>query len=615
MSSLFIELKRRNVFRVGAAYLVGGWILLQVSDALFPALNLPEWTTRFVVGLVVLGFPVALIMAWAFEVTPEGVKRDSGDSSVSESSSHRLNIATLIGVGIVIALVVWQRVDQPISQSQPASEITVTELAPSIAVLAFENMSPDPENAFFAEGISEEILNVLAGIDGLEVASRTSAFSFANSDTPIPEIASALSVNHVLEGSVRKQGVRVRITAQLIDASNDKHLWSDTYDRELDDIFVVQEEIAEAISAALLGALGMSQVKVDAPTKDLVAYELFLSGRSHFYQRGNKGLNRAITDLTAAVARDPEFAAAWSFLGAAHNTLLGYGSFDDDSIAEHTRLAGEAAEEALQLDPDQALAVAIQAQIRDEEDRVGGRVLMRQALEMAPDNAGLTMWLGSDYFKAGHLAKALPLFKRAVELDPLSGINNGTLGLGLLMAGERGKAREHLLRAFDLGWGGSTEMLYIDYMHTGEFDKAYGFRKRDIDRSKENLSADEYADYEMVARRMSENNITVEELLDLETALSQKYEYQVGFYSEYLLLGDIDRVIEMSLEIPSMFPHYPMRTAFGPAGRPMVEHPRFLEVGEHFGYLPIWEAEGYPLDCEMVEDDLGKHLSCPNWPE
>ena len=183
------------------------------------------------------------------------------------------------------------------------------------------------------------------------------------------------------------------------------------------------------------------------------------------------------------------------------------------------------------------------------------------------------------------------------------------------MAGQRDKAREHFLRAFDLGWGGSTEMLYIDYMHTGEFDKAYEFRRRGIDRNKETLDPAEYAAYDTVARRMSENSITVEELRDLESELFTKFEYQVGFYSEYLILGEIDRVMDMSLEIPKMFPHYPMRTAFGPAGRPMVEHPRFLEVGEHFGYLPIWEAEGYPLDCELVEDDLGKHLSCQNWPE
>ena len=181
MSSLFTELKRRNVFRVGAAYLVGGWILLQVADALFPALNLPEWTTRFVVGLVVLGFPVALLIAWAFEVTPEGVKRDKGDAIASESSSKRLDMATLVGVAIVIVLFVWQQMNPPAATEEPldntfAGEITVTSMAPSVAVLAFENMSPDPENAFFAEGISEEILNVLAGVKGLKVASRTSAF-------------------------------------------------------------------------------------------------------------------------------------------------------------------------------------------------------------------------------------------------------------------------------------------------------------------------------------------------------------------------------------------------------------------------------------------------------
>ena len=190
MSSLFTELKRRNVFRVAAAYAVGGWILLQVSDALFPALNLPDWTTRLVAGLIVLGLPVALIMAWMFEVTPDGVKRDTGVAGVSVSSSRRLDIATLVGVAIVIVLVVWQEIDSMPAARVFDGEITVTASAPSLAVLAFENMSPDAENAYFAEGISEEILNVLASVKGLKVASRTSAFSFANTDTPIPEIAS-----------------------------------------------------------------------------------------------------------------------------------------------------------------------------------------------------------------------------------------------------------------------------------------------------------------------------------------------------------------------------------------------------------------------------------------
>ncbi len=175
MSNLFTELKRRNVLCVAAAYLVGGWIIIQTGDALFPALNLPDWTTRFAAGLVVLGFPIALILAWAFEVTPEGVKRDTGESTAGESSSKRLDIATLIGVGIVVVLIAWQKMDKPAVDQVYDSEITVTELTPSVAVLAFENMSPDPDNAYFAEGISEEILNVLAGIDGLKVASRTSA--------------------------------------------------------------------------------------------------------------------------------------------------------------------------------------------------------------------------------------------------------------------------------------------------------------------------------------------------------------------------------------------------------------------------------------------------------
>jgi len=270
--SFFDELKRRNVFRVGIAYLIGGWLVIQVADIVLENIGAPAWVMKAILLLTVLGFLVALFFAWAFEATPEGIKRESEidrSQSITRVTGRKLDRSIIVMLVIALAYFVWE---SRVSDRAPVSVSTDA----SVAVLAFENMSPDPENAFFAEGISEEILNVLAAVDGLRVASRTSAFSFADSDTPIPEIASQLDVAHVLEGSVRKQGMRVRITAQLIDASNDAHLWSDTYDRDLDDIFAVQEEIAVAISAALMGALGMDQITVAAPTDDIAAYELFL---------------------------------------------------------------------------------------------------------------------------------------------------------------------------------------------------------------------------------------------------------------------------------------------------------------------------------------------------
>ncbi len=617
MSSLFSELKRRNVLRVGAAYLVGGWILIQTADALFPALNLPDWSTRLVAGLIVLGMPVALIMAWAFEVTPDGVKRDTGESLASESSGKRLDIATLVGVVIVVALFALQKLDQPAIDQVYDSEITVTELAPSVAVLAFKNMSPDPDNAYFAEGISEEILNVLAGIKGLRVASRTSAFSFAETNTPIPEIASQLNVNHVLEGSVRKQGMRVRITAQLIDASNDKHLWSGTYDRKLDDIFAVQEEIANAIGAALLGALGMDTVSVRAPTKDMVAYELFLSGRKFFYQRGSEELARSIVDLSAAVARDPEFAEAWSFLAAAQSISTGYSSFSDAEVQEKNALASAAAAQALQLDPNQALAVAIQGHVLEIGDNLAALDLFRQAAIMAPNDAGIQMWLADSLFRvAGNLSESLPLYERAVELDPLSGINQGVAGIAYLMAGQRDKGREHIRRANAAGWRAASGMLLMDLLHTGEGEQVVDLIETQLTAvDNETLTADYVKGMLSVWRRIVASQITGDELEEIEA--SWKVRFPDSFFvAEYLAVGDLDRFFDSMTNNLSLTKHYFfMRFAYAPAGRVLVEHPRFLDVAEQIGVLPVWKELGYPFDCDLVNDEIGEHLKCANWPE
>jgi TolB-like protein/Flp pilus assembly protein TadD len=472
--SFYSELKRRNVFRVAAAYAVGGWVLIQIGDAFFPALNLPEWTTRLVAGLVVLGFPVALIFAWAFEVTPDGVKRESEadhDSSAARASAHKLDIATLVGVVLVAVIFAYQQfiASPPVPGSTPGlatatqgvtAETVDGDVAPSIAVLAFNNMSPDPDNAYFAEGISEEILNVLAGVEGLRVASRTSAFSFAGTDTPITEIAAQLDVANVLEGSVRKQGMRVRITAQLIDARTDTHLWSDTYDRDLDDIFAVQEEIANAITDAMRDALGVQSVSVDAPTDDLAAYELFLHGRQLFFER-NEALNTAIESLQAAVERDPEFAEAWAYLAAAALVAPGY---DTDYDRERALpIATEAAARALALDPDNAQAIAVQANLLEEDGEILDSIRgYRHAIELAPNDSSAVMWLAGTLDGFGYLAEATELAERAYQLDPLVGIVNGTLGIMYRHQGRDELAAPRLRKAEQLGWGGHI-LMEIQY--------------------------------------------------------------------------------------------------------------------------------------------------------
>ena len=269
MASVWGELKRRNVVRVAIAYVIIAWLILQVGDTLAPALYLDEWVNTVLAFFLILGFPIALFFAWAFEITPQGVKKEKDvdrSQSITHITGRKFDYLIIAALALALGYFAFDKFVLDASRDAELVRTTTEALTEqvaesgdaetsdkSIAVLAFDNLSPDADNAYFAEGISEEILNVLAGIDGLTVTSRTSAFSFRGGDTPIPEIARQLGVAHVLEGSVRKQGTRVRITAQLIDAATDTHVWSDSYDRELSDIFVVQEEIAQSITTAMQG--------------------------------------------------------------------------------------------------------------------------------------------------------------------------------------------------------------------------------------------------------------------------------------------------------------------------------------------------------------------------
>ena len=463
--SLFTELKRRNVFRVALSYLVVGWLALQVFDVLVNTLELPAVWGRGVLALLLVGFIPVMVFAWVYQLTPEGLKRDTGGSEEDAASTAQMAKKLNVVVIVLLTLAIVMMVVNPLgrekaapadpgvleSDTPTAGTGAVPEVAqpvqapPSVAVLAFENMSPDAENAYFAEGISEEILNLLASIEGLQVASRTSAFSFSGTDTPIPLIAEQLDVANILEGSVRRQGNRVRITAQLIDAGTDKHLWSDTFDRQLDDIFAVQEEIARAIASELESTLGVSAIRRDAPTGDMQAYELFLRGRQLFYQRGDS-LAQGLQDLRVAVEKDPGFAEAWAYLAATAVTMPGYSSFNPDEQAELEDEARRAAERALELNPGSGLAVATLANL--EQEPLKSLELYDRAVELAPNDSGLLMWAASERLHMGvYRQEALAMMERAYRLDPLVGINNGMLGLAYLTNGQFELAQRHIDRA------------------------------------------------------------------------------------------------------------------------------------------------------------------------
>ncbi len=442
--SLWAELKRRKVFRVAVVYAATAFAVVQAADVMLPRLGVPEWAVTLIVALCVLGFPIALVLAWALEVTPEGIRKT--DAPVAgESMPALLGKRTVFVTALLVTLGVglgagWFLRTAPAPETTsltPASDVRgqtpVTEVggltpdSKSIAVLPFVNMSADAENEYFADGISEELLNVLVRIDDIGVASRTSSFAYKGRELGAAVIARELKVNHILEGSVRKSGNRVRITAQLIDAVNDRHLWSETYDRELTDIFAIQDEIANAIVAALRGTLGSGEperaVTVRADTDNVDAYQLYLKARELFINR--KQLDESVRLFEQVVALDPEFARGWEGLAAASAILVdwvaSYPSIDQPGLLV---LAEQAAERALALDPALSMPWAARSLIVSYSSPINfpaARELLDRAIDADPKNATAYLWRAILWFSLGFLERSLADLDHCLAIDPAYG--------------------------------------------------------------------------------------------------------------------------------------------------------------------------------------------------
>jgi len=427
--SLMTELRRRNVFRVGVAYAIVAWLLIEVASVVLPTFKAPEWVLQVCTFLVIFGFPLALIMAWAFELTPEGIKREA-EVDRTESTSHvtgrKLDFAIIGLLAIVLIFVV---VDNYILEAEPEQAEVATEQVPatetavqvkSIAVLPFVNMSGDPEQEFFSDGISEELLNVLAKVKGLRVTSRTSAFAFKGKDVSIPEIAQKLGVKHVLEGSVRMAGDRVRITTQLIDVETDSHLWSASYDRELSDIFAVQDEIAakvgEALKVALLGADSSPILAI--PETSIEAYSDYLLARQKLANPSFANLREAASLLKNATGRDPNYAPAYAGLAETYWNMGVWGMF---SVSEASARMMPLVEQALSLDGDLAEAWQHLAYVRQANgDHEGARAAEARALELDPQNPLVLMNQIRRWERSHEPERALVHADRLLRVDPLS---------------------------------------------------------------------------------------------------------------------------------------------------------------------------------------------------
>jgi len=594
--SLIQELKRRNVIRVGVLYLVAAWLLLQLTDVLSSLLSVPESAGSIVVMLLVLGFFPVVIFAWVFEMTPEGLKREvdiDRSQSVTPETGRKINTLTTVLLVLAIAGLVADRLIPESSVDTEVAAVDVVDApAPindrSIAVLPFADLSQDQDQRYFTDGLSEELLNLLVRVDDLRVASRTSSFAYRGSTLGIPEISQALKVGHILEGSVRKDGDRIRITAQLIEAGTDTHLWSENFDRELTDIFAIQDEIANAIVNALTGELGMGgdkAVTVEVATENLDAYEMYLTARELFIARDQ--LPESIRLFQKAVELDPNFARAWAGLGAveavADEWIFGDG-------IDHSPLAKVAAEKALSLNPDSSMALAVLGLIAIDIDMIGSFEYFGAAITSDPKNTSAWLWQGLNQKAAGFIDEAIESMQRCLEID--SGYQN---------------CRQHLAHAYLIK--GEVETALVLHNETLEhiFHSVSDTFVSTYVRSGQRYLALHIADARLgsagapviewiraIENPDADNSSGLARLKDWErqTSSGEKLSSVTPMFLSFRAYDELAENAEQAL--------YAM---WNPDGDEFRRTPQFKLIIRQQGIFEYWQARGYPPQCKPVGDD------------
>ena len=591
----FIEqLQKRNVMRVAIVYGITGWVLAQVMEYATETFGAPEWVLKiFTVGIL-LGFPLALILAWAFEMTPQGIKRAADVTPDDEAAKGKGRKIDFVIIGVLAIALAISIVTRQWGPEDDAAGIVAAPTAAltSVAVLPFLNMSNDPENEFFSDGISEELLNVLVKVEGLRVPSRTSSFAFKGVEKSLGEIASELEVDHILEGSVRKSGNTVRVTAQLIDVNTDTHLWSESYDRELTDIFAIQDDIASSIVAALQEALGTgASVGTTQSTDNLEAYELYLQARHLWRQRQTESIRNSIELFKQALELDPGFAKAWSNLAAAYVVLPGYDRESD--VDADARAARDSANRALEIDPGIAEAYAVLGFVNQyDDDFVGMFENVEKALALDPTDTTIRLWYGIALLETGYFDEALEQITIAQRADPASGLHNGWMVRAMLQQGRLDEAHRYADRAWELGRMAVLRTKLVIYFTEGDYAGAIAHASEHA----EDLG--ELADAMPLIvsavedpGQMSALNDAIGDSHWLDAGIGwflarhpeRTYDAMEGGYS-------VNRSI-------ILFPQLPY-------GDFLREDPRFQEFMTTAGVVELWEERGWPDQCRPVGDSF-----------
>jgi len=596
--SLYNELKRRNVLRMAMLYAVAAWLIMQVAEVVIGLAQLPDWIGPALLWLLAIGFPIALLFSWFYEITPEGVSLEKDidpEKSITHVTSRRLDF---IVIAMLCAAVILFSYDKWWGDAPPEK---------SIAVLPFVNMSDDPDQEYFSDGISEELLNLLTKVPDLLVISRSSAFSFKGKDTDIPTIAEQLNVAYILEGSVRKAGNQIRITAQLIEARSDTHLWSETYDRNLEDIFSIQDEISGQIVGALKIALGAGEQEsiahVQKPTDNLEAYELYLRGRYLWQRRGKENIRHAIGLFEQATELDPQFARAWSSLAATHFTLPLYSAAPR---SEHYPLAASAAQKALAQDDSLAEAYAVLGGLADVDKRwAEAETLFLRAIASEPMDSTAHIWYGEHLCELGRLHDGLEEFLIAYQLDPLHPATNSNLGRIYLYLNDTSNALKFAAATKDLGhMAGLYQQAWVN-LRIGKFDLAI----RQAEQFDEQLAEEvDNPQIPLKLKMIIEANVDATKRPLFLKLLAEHETFQFFWmllpgYVSFDRMDDAYRMANMALYSDSLHSGngwYLWR----PDIAPFRQDPRFAELVTELGLVDYWRKDSWPDACQPAGDSV-----------
>lgn len=615
--SLFIELKRRNVFKVGIAYVAVAWLVAQVLQLAFESFGTPDWAIKTVLVLLATGLPFSLFFAWAFEMTPEGLKRESEvdrSKSITPQTGKKLNYMIFAVMALAITyfsydkFILSERRDAALVEAttEAVTEQTATEAAPtesdkSIAVLPFVNMSSDEEQEYFSDGISEEILNLLSKIKGLKVIGRTSSFAFKGKNEDLRVIGKALDVRTVLEGSVRKSGDRVRITAQLIDVSTGAHIWSETYDRTLTDIFEVQDSVASEIIDALQIHVGVVP-KRGRPTENTEAYSLYLRAKSAMSKSNNLEAEKYLLNT---LKLDPEFAEAHESLAYVYWYL--WGDQMDASIAKMK--TQEAALKALAINPNLKLAKYFSTSDTDEFEASLRQIeMLEQIIQENPSHIlaiEILMW---ELMYSGYFREALELAEYYIELEPLLPAAHEQLFHALSASGHKDEALVSLKLADQLGSVFSKGILGFVYLGEKQYELSNTYFEAHY--QKIGLPTDWLEGLYTGASDSKSGRAFLDQLLPQVVASApekSRVSVQLEMDFLYLKFGYLDRYFELihkrlsdELEQSGVYTLIWVGTANQDSG--FTSDPEYLEIAKETGVIALWEKRGPPDFCNKVDN-------------